>query len=219
MADSAKVSAASRVRAKVILALKNYRTPTGGNRTGVFADALAIVDARQSEVHSAALGDDAAPLAGSKGLGELVNDGHKDGMHCRNQGDVSRQKQVGKVREVLRVIELKLDVERTVRWMPNEALWNDAWQLAIEGRDNRLAFAVDTNAVEPKVKITAAGSIRATVAAKAISEMLTVEEIGLIAVPDVEEKERAITAVRHEAAMGTQALANRRRQRGFDAAK
>lgn len=140
-------------------------------------------------------------------------------MHRRNQADVSRQKQVGKFSEVLGVIELELDVERTVRRVPDKALRDDARQLAVESGDNRLALAVDANAVEPKVEVSAARGTGATVATETVCEVVAVEEVGLVAVPDVKKVERAITAVRDKASMGTQTLADGGRQGSYDAPK
>ena len=103
--------------------------------------------------------------------------------------------------------------------MPYEALRHDAWQLAVESGDNRLALAVDANAVEPEMEVAATGGTRASIAAETVCKVVAVKEVGLIAVPDVEKKERAIATVRDEASVGAQSLTDSRRQCVFDAAK
>ena len=219
MLNLPQIGVAFRVGAPVAVPLKDDWTPTRRDGPRVFANALAVMDAGQGKRNPPAFGHNSAPLTGSKRNRELVNDRQQDRMHRRDQAHVSGQEQGEKFREVLGVIELELDVERAVRRIPEKPLGYELRQLAIKGGDNRIALAVNANAVEPEMKIAVAGRAGATIVAEAIFEMLAIEDVRLVAVPDVEQVKCPIAAVRHELPVGAQPVANLWRQGFLHAAK
>ena len=162
------------------------------------------------ECNPTALGNHSPALTGIKWRRELVNDWLKNWMDSFNQADVARQEQIWQLCEVLGIIELEFDVECAVARIPEKPLGNELRQLAGEGCVYCLALTVDANLVQPEVKIAVVLRVGATIVGKAILEMLAVQDVGLIAIPHVEQIKRSVAAVGDKMAIGTQTLTDGR---------